>query len=40
MSKIIVSDVLRIDINNLILCKKLEGHTSGKEHQINVVREC
>ena len=40
MSKIIVSDSSPVDINNLILCKKLEGHTSGKEHQINVVREC
>lgn len=40
MGGIIVSDSEAIDISNLILCKKLEGHVDGKEHELNVVREC
>lgn len=40
MGGIIVSDSESIDISNLILCKKLEGHVDGKEHELNVVREC
>lgn len=40
LSGIVVSDSEPLDINDLVLCKKIEGHTNGSEHSINILREC
>lgn len=36
----IVSDSASIDIKDLVLCKKIERHPDGREHSINIMREC
>lgn len=40
MAGIIVSDSEAIDIRNMVLCGKIEGHVDGNEHKINIMREC
>lgn len=40
MSGIIVSDSEALEMDSLVLCKKVEGHVDGKDHVINTLREC
>lgn len=40
MSGIIVSDSTPLSTDDLVLCQKLEYHTDGTEHSLNLLREC
>lgn len=40
MSGIIVSDSVPLSTDDLVLCQKLEYHTDGTEHSLNLLREC
>lgn len=40
MSGIIVSDSEALEMDSLVLCKKVDGHVDGRDHEINTVREC
>lgn len=40
LSRVIIGDSVPLDVNDLILCQKIEVHTDGREKNLNLLREC
>lgn len=40
LSGFIVSDSAPLDMKDVVLCQKIEGHTDGTEKRLNLFREC